>query len=124
MHSVGLEPTQPKLLELESSALDHSAMNAYTTSIFNPLHSFCKENPTVPRHQLSYVDVADATDRLSSSVVPRSRLTYMYIWVEEITATATTTRNRLEAFFQDQTGRNVDIVRGSVCGNGRSGRCL
>ena len=28
MHSVGFEPTPPKRIELESTALDHSAMNA------------------------------------------------------------------------------------------------
>jgi hypothetical protein len=31
VHSVGFEPTQSKLLELESSPLDRSGMNAYTT---------------------------------------------------------------------------------------------
>ena len=32
MHSVGFEPTPPKRLELESSALDHSATNAIYVS--------------------------------------------------------------------------------------------
>ncbi len=35
MHPVGFEPTPPKRIELESTALDHSATNAQLLSLYD-----------------------------------------------------------------------------------------
>ncbi len=55
VHEVGFDPTHPKIIELKSSALDHSAIQAYVLCSDGHCVTTAEgfEPPRVDTHQIS-----------------------------------------------------------------------